>query len=82
MYPDWLRWSRGGEIGSALMLTLWLVLMERLEFPDLQTEGERRWFYNGVCGVKAPPGGEMKKITFLLWATEACPVMHLLNHCI
>ncbi|TNN58753.1 hypothetical protein EYF80_030998 [Liparis tanakae] len=21
MYPDWLRWSRGGEMGSALMLT-------------------------------------------------------------
>lgn len=29
MYPDWLRWSRGGEMGSALMLTWRLVLMER-----------------------------------------------------
>ena len=29
-------------MGSALMLTLWLVLMERLELPDLQMEGQRK----------------------------------------
>lgn len=39
-YPDWLRWSRGGEIGSALMLMLWLVLIERLELADLQAVGQ------------------------------------------
>lgn len=39
-YPDWLRWSRGGEIGSALMLMLWLVLIERLEPADLRTVGQ------------------------------------------
>ena len=63
MYPDWLRWSRGGEIGSALMLMLWLVLMERLEFPDLQTEGQRRrrMFTSNDCGVQAPSSGETNK---------------------
>lgn len=59
MYPDWLRWSRGGEIGSALMLMLWLVLMERLEPADLHRKGQgRRVFTVFDCGVKAPPSGE------------------------
>ncbi len=51
MYPDWLRWSRGGETGSALML--WLAVMERLELADLQTEEDE-----DGCEVRAPPSGE------------------------
>lgn len=60
MYPDWLWWSRGGEIGSALMLMLWLVLMERVELPDLQTEEEKIWGCDS--GVKMPSGGDMAVI--------------------
>lgn len=40
-YPGWLRRSRGGERGSALMLMLWFVPTEKLELPDLQTQ--RHW---------------------------------------
>lgn len=38
--PDWIKWSRGGEIGSALML--WLVVVERPGATDLRTVGHTR----------------------------------------
>lgn len=58
MYPEWLRWSRGGEIGSALMLMLWLVLMQRLELAD---PSEPSWCCcHAAMEPKEGPAGELK----------------------
>lgn len=60
MYTDWPRWSRGGEIGSALTLTLWLVP------PGLQKkkkkEDQRRSFFN--LGVATPCRVRLKCLIF------------------
>lgn len=40
--PNWIKWSRGGEVGSALMFMWWLVVVERPEATDLQTVGHTR----------------------------------------
>lgn len=48
-------------MGSALMLMLWLVLMERLELPDLQTDREREGVKGRDCGGKVPPSGQTNR---------------------
>lgn len=83
LYPDWLRWSRGGETGSALMFMLWLVLMEWLELADLQTQKGERRAYICACWVRAPSTDETdrycmlpeKTISLWLVSTEMCVVV-------
>lgn len=45
--PDWIGRSRGGEMGSALMFMLWLMVAERPAATVLQTvkRTRRRWCY-------------------------------------
>lgn len=69
-YADWLRWSRGGETGSALTLMLWLVLMERPELADLHAEGQR-----GRRSSRGRSRYADRNTCLLRWVgVETCPV--------